>query len=509
MPGSGATGSRGAKTPRPRFASLKAKLKQLEAARRGSGAQGKDTTRRKRRRSSNAPPAYKAASTAFDPCPAGKVCYKGVTLDVRRLGRSHRHLPEPQSRLRYRVGLQFHSVIRKSKNFGTPGNRASRRGRAGSRCWPKAMPAPIRTLRATAKSISRAQPRPRARSRPTRSIRGCASSASNWTAAISARMFSPASRGRCMSPSKVGIDAHGVDAPGVIDFELVPGFHRRPATRHPGLAGFWAGIQARGLGRKSADRILRRQHADRRHAGSRTAGGAEPESARQSHRPRRQLFQQRQQSQPESGARRDVEGARGTRRLGPYKLHVEAWRLYRELSTIASISPTTTSTPAASADISPPRSSRTRWSCRFRRPRRARPLHGDAVPGCDVAAGRHDPAAAITAAMVGVIWHTDAGARSLRLCRPRKDQRGLRGRWHGAVRLRQPALQQHRLRYREFAGGDLQRQYLAKSGSATVGFYDTVLKGVRGASRSARNIPTTSAWRLRASAARRGRTTTS
>ena len=52
-------------------------------------------------------------------------------------------------------------------------NRASRRGRAGSRCWPKAMSIPRRVSQATAKSISRARRRPPIRSQPTRSTRAC------------------------------------------------------------------------------------------------------------------------------------------------------------------------------------------------------------------------------------------------------------------------------------------------------------------------------------------------
>jgi hypothetical protein len=63
---------------------LKAKLKQLEQPVENQGrkereyeAQAKASAQQT---SSGMPSAYKAAPSAFDPCPAGKVCYKGITL---------------------------------------------------------------------------------------------------------------------------------------------------------------------------------------------------------------------------------------------------------------------------------------------------------------------------------------------------------------------------------------------------------------------------------------------
>jgi hypothetical protein len=58
---------------------LKAKLNELEQR---VKVQGRKERRYEAQAEAiiQAPPAYKAAPSAFDPCPAGKVCYKGVAL---------------------------------------------------------------------------------------------------------------------------------------------------------------------------------------------------------------------------------------------------------------------------------------------------------------------------------------------------------------------------------------------------------------------------------------------
>src|SRR3984893_13229428 len=56
---------------------LKAKLKQLEQRVEDQGRKEKQI---EARANASMPPAYKASPSAFDPCAAGKVCYKGVTL---------------------------------------------------------------------------------------------------------------------------------------------------------------------------------------------------------------------------------------------------------------------------------------------------------------------------------------------------------------------------------------------------------------------------------------------
>ena len=56
---------------------LKAKLKQLEQRVEDQGRKEKQI---EAQANAAMPSAYKASPSAFDPCPAGKVCYKGVTL---------------------------------------------------------------------------------------------------------------------------------------------------------------------------------------------------------------------------------------------------------------------------------------------------------------------------------------------------------------------------------------------------------------------------------------------
>ena len=224
------------------------------------------------------------------PVPRRKGLLQGRYVDIRRLDRSHRHLPDPQPRLRYRIGLQLHS-LRSRARISTRRNRASRRARPGSRSSPKATSVRIPTLRATAKSISKARRRPRVRLRPTRSIRGCASSASTFDRTDLGFHVLAGQSWSLNAPSKAGIDPRGVDAPGVIDFESVPGFL---AARQPGIR-VWQDIgpefKIAASVENPADLLLRRQHADGRHAGGRTAGRVEPEPARQPDRSRRQLLQ--------------------------------------------------------------------------------------------------------------------------------------------------------------------------------------------------------------------------
>src|SRR5260221_1321047 len=56
---------------------LKVKLKQLEQRVEDQGRKEKQI---EAQANAAMPPAYKASPSASDPCPAGKVCYKGITL---------------------------------------------------------------------------------------------------------------------------------------------------------------------------------------------------------------------------------------------------------------------------------------------------------------------------------------------------------------------------------------------------------------------------------------------
>jgi len=150
--------------------SLKAKLKELQ--------QRVDSEARKTRqveaqtKAVQLPASYKAL--AADPCAAGKVCYKGVTLtfggwvDLTGIYRS-RNLASD-------TGSVYNFIpYQQSRNFNIPETRFS----------------PV-----TARSISKVRLRRRARLQPTRSIRACGSSAWNWTAAISAFISSLDNHGR-------------------------------------------------------------------------------------------------------------------------------------------------------------------------------------------------------------------------------------------------------------------------------------------------------------------------
>src|SRR5258708_22113103 len=86
---------------------LKAKLKQVEQRVESQGRKEKEYEAQPKA-ILKAPPAYKATAWAFDPCPAGKVCYKGITLTFGGWVDLARHLSQPQPRLRYGVGVLVH-----------------------------------------------------------------------------------------------------------------------------------------------------------------------------------------------------------------------------------------------------------------------------------------------------------------------------------------------------------------------------------------------------------------
>ena len=249
---------------------LKAKLKQLE--------QRVDDQGRKETVFEAQAKALPAASASYkalpiDPCAAGKVCYKGVTLtfggwiDLTGIYRT-RNLASD-------TGSVYNFIpFPQAKNFNTPEARFSaRQTRFSVLAEGDALDTHIagygeidfEGAAQTASSVATNSFNPRMRQlsvtfdRPELGFHVLAGQ--TWS---------------LNAPSKAGIDPRGVDAPGVIDFESVPGISCGPAAQNPRLAGYRAGVQGRGFRRKPADLLLRRQHADGRHAGGRTAGGAEP-----------------------------------------------------------------------------------------------------------------------------------------------------------------------------------------------------------------------------------------
>jgi hypothetical protein len=205
---------------------LKAKLKQLEQRVEDQGRKEKQI---EAQANASMPAAYKAAPSAFDPCPAGKVCYKGVTLtfggwvDLTGIYRT-RNLASD-------TGSVYNFIpFPQAKNFNTPESRFSARQ---TRFSVLAEGDALDTHIAGYGEID---------------FEGAAQTASSVaTNSFNSRMRQPSVTfdrpdlgfhvlaGQTWSlnaPSKAGIDPRGVDAPGVIDFESVPGFL---AARQPGV----------------------------------------------------------------------------------------------------------------------------------------------------------------------------------------------------------------------------------------------------------------------------------
>jgi hypothetical protein len=205
---------------------LKAKLKQLEQRVEDQGRKEKQI---EAQANAAMPPAYKASPSAFDPCPAGKVCYKGITLtfggwvDLTGIYRT-RNLASD-------TGSVYNFIpFPQAKNFNTPEARFSaRQTRFSVLAEGDALDTHIagygeidfEGAAQTASSVATNSFNPRMRQlsvtfdRPELGFHVLAGQ--TWS---------------LNAPSKAGIDPRGVDAPGVIDFESVPGFL---AARQPGI----------------------------------------------------------------------------------------------------------------------------------------------------------------------------------------------------------------------------------------------------------------------------------
>ncbi|MFB9268974.1 hypothetical protein ACFFWD_38650 [Bradyrhizobium erythrophlei] len=203
---------------------LKARLKQLE--------QRMDTQARKQEAQAakvNSVVATKAPSP-FDPCPGGKLCYKGITLtfggwlDLTDIYRT-RNLSSD-------VGSIYNSIpFRGNRNYNIGENRFS-----------------ARTSRLSLLAEGNVS--------PEFSVKGYGEidfeSAGSTSNPVATNSFTPRMRQASIeidrndlgwhvlagqtwsltSPSKVGIDPRGIDGPPVVDFESVPGIF---AARQPGV----------------------------------------------------------------------------------------------------------------------------------------------------------------------------------------------------------------------------------------------------------------------------------
>ena len=197
---------------------LQARLKQLE-----------QRVENQRRSTPVQAQAVKAPS-AFDPCPAGKVCYKGVTLtfggwvDLTGIYRS-RNLASD-------TGSVYNFIpFAQSKNFNTQEARFSaRQSRFSVLAEADAGESThlagygeidFEGAAQTANSVATNSFNPRMRQASLEIDR-----TDLGLHVLAGQSWS------LIAPSKMGIDPRGVDAPGVIDFESVPGFL---AARQPGI----------------------------------------------------------------------------------------------------------------------------------------------------------------------------------------------------------------------------------------------------------------------------------
>jgi hypothetical protein len=311
---------------------LKAKLKELEQRVDDQGRKEKQLQAQTRAIANapaiaNTPATYKAPPSAFDPCPDGKVCYKGVTLtfggwvDLTGIYRT-RNLASD-------TGSVYNFIpFAQSKNFDTPETRFS-----------------ARQTRFSVLAEGNADPFTHISGYSEIDFEGAAQTANS----VATNSFNPRMRqlsveidrsdlgfhvlaGQSWSlnaPSRVGIDPHGVDAPGVIDFESVPGFI---GARQPGVR-IWQDI---GPEVKVAASVENPQTS--------FFGGNTPTVGTPALGPQGTLNPNLLVNLTGPGGSffnnannlslnqvPDVTGKVSyDPRLGPYRLHIEAWALYRE-----------------------------------------------------------------------------------------------------------------------------------------------------------------------------------
>jgi hypothetical protein len=207
---------------------LKAKLKKLEQ--RVDAQSRKEAETRGSLAAVTPPGAYKVPPSVFDPCPAGKVCFKGITLtpggwiDLAGIYRSRNLASDTGS-------IYSFIPFRQAKNFNTQEARFSARqtrfsllaeGDAGANTHLAGYgEIDFEGAAQTANSVATNSFNPRMRQASIEIDRTDLGlhflAGQSWS---------------LIAPSRAGIDPRGVDAPGVIDFESVPGFL---AARQPGV----------------------------------------------------------------------------------------------------------------------------------------------------------------------------------------------------------------------------------------------------------------------------------
>ena len=303
---------------------LKAKLKQLEQRVDDQGRKER-AIEAQAKAISQTPTAYKAAPV--DACPAGKVCYKGVTLtfggwiDLTNIYRT-RNLASD-------TGSIYNFIpFGQSKNFNTPESRFSARqsrfsvlaeGNVGADTHLAGYgEIDFEGAAQTANSVATNSFNPRMRQMSLEIDR-----TDLGFHVLAGQTWS------LNAPSKAGIDPHGVDAPGVIDFESVPGFL---AARQPGIR-VWQNIGPEFQIAASAENPQTSFFGGNTPTVGTPAIGPQgvlnPNLLVNLTGPGGSFFNNANNVSLNQVPDFTVKAAWDPR-LGPYRLHIEAWGLYRQ-----------------------------------------------------------------------------------------------------------------------------------------------------------------------------------
>jgi outer membrane murein-binding lipoprotein Lpp len=207
---------------------LKAQLKKLEQ--RVDAHSQKEAETQGKLAAVTSPGAYKNPPSVFDPCPAGKICFQGVTLtpggwiDLAGIYRTRNLASETGS-------VYAFIPFPQAKNFNAQEARFSARQTRFSLLAEA--DATANTHIAGYGEIDFEGAAQTANSVATNSFNPRMRQASVEIARTDLGLhFMAGQSWSLIAPSRAGIDPRGVDAPGVIDFESVPGFL---AARQPGV----------------------------------------------------------------------------------------------------------------------------------------------------------------------------------------------------------------------------------------------------------------------------------
>jgi len=206
---------------------LKAQLKKLEQ--RVDAQSQKEAETRGKLAAVTSPGAYKTQPSVFDPCPAGKICFKGITLtpggwiDLAGIYRTRNLASDTGSVYAFIPFPQAKNYNAQEARFSARQTRFSllAEGDLANTHIAGYGEIDFEGAAQTANSVATNSFNPRMRQASVEFARTDLGlhvmAGQSWS---------------LIAPSRAGIDPRGVDAPGVIDFESVPGFL---AARQPGI----------------------------------------------------------------------------------------------------------------------------------------------------------------------------------------------------------------------------------------------------------------------------------